>query len=140
MTDNITLVRPGTGQSVHVPIEPAARLELAFNQNEAVLSKEEQNLVFTFHDGATLTLEGFYNSFGDNAQPPTLIVEGKELPGEVFLAALNSPDLLPAAGPTAPPRGGGSYEDALLRGVDGVDRLDKLEWDGWSRSTEYDER
>jgi len=35
--------------------------------------------------------------------------------------------------------GGGSYEDALLAGVGGVDRLDKLPFDGWGRNTEHSE-
>jgi len=39
MAANAALVRPGAGQSANVPIGPAARLELAFNQDEAVLDR-----------------------------------------------------------------------------------------------------
>ena len=68
-------------------------------------------------------------------------MEGNELPGDAFLAALNNPDLMPAAGPGAGTvmTGGGGYADALLAGVDGVDRFDKLEFDGWGRGTEVSE-
>ena len=141
MAENTKLTRPDAGQTSTVPVGPDARLEFTFDQGDANLSKDGQNLVFTFNDGATLTLEGFYNNFGDNTQPPTLIVEGNELPGEAFLAALNNPDLMPAAGPGAGATlsAGGSLEDALLAGVGGVDRLDKLAFDGWGRGTEVTE-
>ena len=140
MAENIQLQRPSSGQSSVVPVGPDARLEFAFDQGDANFSKDGQDFVLTFDDGATLRIQGFYDNFGDNAQPPTLVVQGQELPGDQFLAALNNPDLMPAAGPGAgPPMGGGSYEDALLSGVGGVDRLDKLEFDGWGRNTEVTE-
>ena len=84
MAENIQLLHPPAGQRSVVPVGPDARLEFTFDQGDANLSKDGQNLVFTFNDGATLTLEGYYNNFGDKAQPPTLIVEGNELPGEAF--------------------------------------------------------
>ena len=139
MIANTQLLRPSAGQSNVVPVSPDARLEFTFDQGDADLSRDGQNLVLSFGDGGTLILEGFYNNFGEGAKPPTLIVEGSELPGEAFLAALNNPDLMPAAGPTATQMGGGAYEDALLAGVDGVDKLDKLLFDGWGRSTEVSE-
>ena len=55
--------------------------KLVFSQNEVVLGKEEQNLIFTFNDGSKLILEGFCDNFLDNAQPPVLRVDGAELPG-----------------------------------------------------------
>ncbi|MDR2696561.1 MAG: hypothetical protein LBC79_09320 [Deltaproteobacteria bacterium] len=135
------LTRPEAGQSSALPVGPDAKLEFAFDQTNANLGKEGQNLVFTFDDGAKLTLEGFYDNFGDNAQPPTMIVEGNALPGEAFLAMLNNPDLMPAAGPTAAAAmsAGGGYADAALTGVGSVDRLDKLSFDGWGRGTEVPE-
>ncbi len=137
MAENQKLIRPGAGEQVALPVGPDAKLEFTFNPGDADLSKDGQNFVLTFQDGAKLTLEGFYDNFGDNTQPPTLVMDGQELPGEQFLAALNNPDLMPAAGPAAGPAlGGGSYEDALLAGVSGVDRLDKLVFDGWGRGTE----
>ena len=129
MADNITLTRPEAGQSTTLPVGPDARLEFAFDQGDANYSKDGQNFVLTFDDGSKLTLEGFYDNFGDDAKPPTLVVQGQELPGEQFLAALNDPDLMPAAGPGMA-MGGGHYEDALLSGVLGVDKLDKLPFDG----------
>ncbi|MCL2123915.1 MAG: hypothetical protein FWH34_07455, partial [Desulfovibrionaceae bacterium] len=101
MAENTQLQRPSAGQNSIVPVGPDARLEFAFDQGDANFSKDGQDFVLTFDDGATLRLQGFYDNFGDNAQPPTLVVEGGELPGEAFLAALNNPDLMPAAGPGA---------------------------------------
>ena len=135
MAENIQLTRPATGQGSVVPVGPDAKLEFAFDQGDANLGKDGQNLVFTFDDGGKLTLEGFYDNFGANAQPPTLIVEGNALPGEAFLAALNNPDLMPAAGPTAV-QGAGAYDDALLSGVGGVTGSDKLTFDGWNNASD----
>ncbi|MDR2694904.1 MAG: DUF5801 domain-containing protein, partial [Deltaproteobacteria bacterium] len=138
MAENTRLTRPGAGETSSVSVGPGARLEFAFNQADANLSKDGKDFVLTFDDGAVLRLQGFYNNFGDDARPPMLIVEGRELPGETFLATLNNPDLMPAAGPVAPPPlmgGGGWGGDALLNGVDGVGRLDKFGFDGWARNT-----
>jgi len=137
MAENIRLTRPAPGQNAVQAVGTDARLEFAFDQADATLGKDGQNLVFTFNDGGTLTLDGFYNNFGDNAHPPTLIVEGNELPGEAFLQALNNPDLMPAAGPAAATAltGGGEAADALLAGVGGVTGLGGLGFDTWERST-----
>ena len=137
MAANITLTRPHAGQSITQPVGPDARLEFAFDQNDGVLAKEGQDLVLTFNDGGKLVLEGFYANFTDNAQPPTLIVQGHELDGQAFLSAYDNPDLMPAAGPTAASAimGGGAYEDAMLHGVGGVDMLDKLTFDGMSSAS-----
>ena len=132
MAENTPLIRPSAGQSSTVSVGPNARLEFSFDQGNANLSKAGQNLVFTFDDGAILTLEGFYDNFGGKAQPPTLVVQDNELPGETFLAALHNPDLMPAAGLAGPQQGGGLYEDADLSSVDGVDGLDKLGFAGWT--------
>jgi len=132
MAEHIALVRPGAGQTAVHPVGPAARLELAFNQDEADVSKEGQDLVFTFADGGTLVLEDFYSNFGDKAQPPTLIVQGYALDGEAFLAAYGNPDLMPAAGPDAATlvMGGGLYDTEQLGGVQGMSSLGKLGFDG----------
>jgi len=132
MTENITLIRPGAGQSVTLQVGPDARLEFAFGQGEADLGKEGQNLVFTFPDGGKLVLEGFYDNFGDDAQPPVLIVDGAVLESEDFLAAQGDPDLMPATGPDAAliMMGHGLYEAVMLGGVQGMNALGKLGFDG----------
>ncbi|MCL2463271.1 MAG: hypothetical protein FWF44_11440, partial [Defluviitaleaceae bacterium] len=137
MSENTPLLRPLAGQHAIVPVGPDARLEFTFHQSEADLSKNGQDLVLSFDNGASLILQGFYDNFGANARPPALIVEGHELPGEAFLSALNEPALMPAAGAAGDmAEGRGSYEEALLQGVGGVDRLDKLDFDGWGRAAE----
>ncbi|MCL1985431.1 MAG: hypothetical protein FWG59_03185, partial [Betaproteobacteria bacterium] len=144
MAENAQLHRPAAGQSDVVPVGPDAKLEFTFDQTDANLGKDGQDLVLSFDDGATLRLQGFYDNFGEGAQPPTLVVEGQDLPGEAFLAALNDPALMPLAGPgagaAAAMLGGGAYEEALLHGVSGVDRLEKLAFDGWGRDSEHDEQ
>ena len=137
MAETIQLLRPSAGQSVVVPVGPDAKLEFTFDQTAADLNKDGQNLEFTFADGSKLTLAGFYDHFGDNAQPPTLVVQGNELPGEAFLAALNNPDLMPAAGPAGGVlSSGGGYGDAVLSGVEGMDgSAASFGFDSWSNST-----
>jgi len=132
MAEHSILARPGVHQSAAYPVGPGARLELAFNQDEADLSREGQDLVFTFADGGTVILEDFYNNFGEAAQSPTLIVQGAAFDGEAFLAAQGNPDLMPAAGPDGVPFivGGGLYDSAQLGGVQGMSSLGKLGFDG----------
>jgi len=84
MTGRMTLVRPGAGQNAILSVGPAARLEFAFDRHDAVLSKDGQSLVFTFYDGGKLILEGFYDNFGGNAQPPTITVQGNEMESWIF--------------------------------------------------------
>ncbi|MCL1984917.1 MAG: hypothetical protein FWG59_00515 [Betaproteobacteria bacterium] len=62
MATNILLGPPGAGQRIINPAGPAAKLEFAFDQNDALLSKDGQNLVVTFHDGGELILQGFVES------------------------------------------------------------------------------
>ena len=98
MSDCI-LTRPGADQAETVCVGPDCRLVLAFDQNKAVLGKENQDLVFVFGDGGRLHLEGFYDNFNDKARSPIVEVDGFEFPGEVFLAALNDSSLMPTGTP-----------------------------------------
>ena len=136
MAEHILLIRPSAGQIVVVHVGPGSKLEFTFDQAGVDVSKDGQDLVLIFNNGGILTLQGFYNHFDAEAEPPTMVVEGKELPGEAFLASLHDPALMPMAGPVTPMGGGGSYEGVQLSGVGGVDRLDKLSFDGWGRATE----
>jgi len=76
-------------------VYPGVMLGFAFTSTDVTFSRDEQNLVCTFDDGAQVTLEGFYNNFDTAAQQPTFIVDGRKLPAEDFLAGLNAPDLMP---------------------------------------------
>jgi hypothetical protein len=39
-------------------------MDFAVDQADAILSKDGQDLVFTFNDGEVLTLHSFYDNFG----------------------------------------------------------------------------
>ena len=135
MAANTPRMRPATGQHRVVSVGPDVRLEFAFDQADANLVKDGQNLVATFGDGAKLTLEGFCDNFGDKNQLPILIVEGHALPGEALLTALHDPGSCPR--PVSPVRLLARDPTRTLyftAGVDRVDRLVKLELDGWTRS------
>jgi len=70
---------------------------------------------------------------GWNAQPPTLVVQGMELPGEKFLAFFDDPALMPAEAPagTVVMRGGGLYGEAQLSvQVMSMNAMDKLTFGG----------
>ena len=127
MAENIRLLRPPAGQQIVVLVGPDARLEIAFKTGDPNLHRDGQDLVFRFDDDSLINLQGFYDNFGENAQPPTLIVGDYEISGVAFIAALSSPDIRPCpCSDPQPPVSGGFYEEALLHGVGGVSCLGKL--------------
>ncbi|MEG2139824.1 MAG: calcium-binding protein, partial [Bilophila sp.] len=126
---DITLVRPAPGEHAVVENVADARLEFAFPADAATLERTGDNLVFTFDDGSTLTLNNFYTAYTKESLPD-FIIEGETIPGTQFFAALGE-DLQPAAGPAAatPAQGAGGrfqdYANAAL--IDGIDRLGGLD-------------
>ena len=104
-----------------------------------VLSKEGNDLLLSFEDGSRITLTDFYTTFSKDSIPD-FIVDGTSVSGSEFFAALNEPDLMPAAGPAvaASNADGGrfhEYTDASL--MDGVERLGGLDL-GLNRAAEPD--
>lgn len=124
---SINLTHPGSNIQQSVSLGGADQISLGFNASDAVFTHVDNDLVLKFNDGATLELDGFYEDYHkDNL--PSFIVNGQEIKGSDFFAAMNDPDLMPAAGPEAQRTDSNSYHEydnmALASGISHLDGLD----------------
>ncbi len=124
---DILLQKPLAGQSATLTPLAEDRLVFAFDSAEATLSRDGDNLIMSFEDGSSVTLSDFYVAY-TSENMPTFIIEGAEVDGESFFAALGE-ELMPAAGTaSAAPQGSGSSVDTLAGTLlDGIDRLGGLD-------------
>ena len=123
----ITLTTPGARQRISIPAEPKATIHLDFQADQATLERSGDNLVFSFADGGSIAIEGFYAQY-DKANLPEFAVDGKILPGSEFFNAFG-PDLAPAAGPAAQTaeRGASYSEHSDSALASGLGHLDGVE-------------
>ncbi len=136
----MALLNNPQGQVITVPVTPGMELELGFDPgSEAQLSRDGDNLIFTFADGGRIVLADFYTQ--EMEQLPTMDIQGAQINAEDFLASLGDETLLPAAGPTAPQApaspdsgGSGTYGDSAGNLIDGVDALGTLGRNFWGNS------
>ncbi len=98
---DITLQKPTAGQVVTLVPQSEDRLLFDFDAGSATLTRDDNNLVMSFEDGASLVLTDFYVAY-TSENMPTFLIEGAEVKGEDFFAALGD-ELMPAAGPAAGP-------------------------------------
>ena len=91
---DVRLVKPAAGISQNIVCEPQARFVFDFPADAATLSRSGDNLVLTFDDGSSLQLENFYTAYSSENMP-SFSVEGVEISGQDFFAAMNEPDLMP---------------------------------------------
>ena len=136
---DLTLRHPANGANQVIPSEKFDHIAFDFPSDSVVLSKEGKDLLLSFEDGSRITLTDFYTTFSKESIPD-FIVDGTSVSGSEFFAALNEPDLMPAAGPAvaASNADGGrfhEYTDASL--MDGVERLGGLDL-GLNRAAEPD--
>ena len=96
-----------------------ARFVFGFSAEDAEFARSGDDLVLSFENGATITLNGFYTTY-TLQNMPVFEVDGAEVAGGDLLAALDQPDLMPAAGPT--PANESHYQEwsnmDLLGGLD----------------------
>ncbi len=124
----IILQRPQAGQHIVRDAQSNDNINLDFVAGDATLSRDGDSLVFTFDDGASVSVANFYTAYSSENMPE-FVIEGAAVPGEAFFSSL-SEDLMPAAGDSAgtAPMGSGSsvgYDDAsLLGGLDALGRRD----------------
>ena len=124
---DIRLVKPQPNTAQTVSCAADSRFVFEFPSDTALFAKDGNDLVLTFEDGSSLRLQNFYTTYSKD-EMPTFEMEGTEISGEDFFAALGDPDLMPAAGPSASAQGNSSfnvYDSAAL--MDGIDRLDGLD-------------
>ncbi len=124
---SILLQRPTIGQSIAIAPQTNENLNLGFTADEAELSREGENLIFSFEDGARIELTNFYNAY-DAQNMPEFTIEGTTITGDAFFAAL-SEDLMPAAGVSSSAIGTGStvktVEVNLLEGLSSLNSIDQ---------------
>ncbi|MGD9189119.1 MAG: VCBS domain-containing protein, partial [Desulfobacteraceae bacterium] len=128
----VTLTAPIENQDYIVSVTPGLEIKAEFDFSNVAIEKAGQHLVLRFLEGGSITLENF-GSFIDNEQSPTILLEdGSILSADQILASIQSPeiDVEPAAGQTGPDSGGVSeYEDNPGAILDGIEKLDGLEFD-----------
>ncbi len=123
---DISLQKPTAGQTATLTPQAEDRLVFEFNSTEATLTRDGDNLVMSFEDGASLSLTDFYVAY-TSENMPTFIIGGAEVDGESFFETL-SEELMPAAGPTSTPQGSGSSVDTIAGTLlGGIDRLGSLD-------------
>ena len=124
---DIRLAKPAAGTTQTVPSAPNGRFIFDFPADAATLIRNGDDLVLTFEDGSSIQLQGFYTTYSKE-EMPSFQVEGVEISGQDFFAALGE-DLMPAAGPAASSASrSGRYNEYggsdLLDGIDHLGRLD----------------
>ena len=137
---DIRLVKPQANTAQTVSCAADSRFVLEFPSDAALFARDGDDLVLTFEDGSSIRLQDFYTTYSKE-EMPSFEMEGAEISGEDFFAALGNPDLMPAAGPTVAAAQGNSsfnvYGDAALLG--GIDRLDGLDISfNWGQQTQDD--
>lgn len=125
---DIRLSRPAAQTAQTVTSGPNDRFVFDFPTDEATLARSGDNLVLTFEDGGSIELTNFYSTY-DKEHIPDFVVDGTEISGSDFFAALNQEDLMPAAGPATGTTGNGAryHEYDSMNLLDGIDRLDGLD-------------
>ncbi|MBR2609801.1 MAG: calcium-binding protein, partial [Desulfovibrio sp.] len=124
---DIRLAKPAAGTTQTIPSAPDGRFIFDFPADAATLTRNGDDLVLTFEDGSSIQLQGFYTTYSKE-EMPSFQVEGVEISGQDFFAALGE-DLMPAAGPAASSASrSGRYNEYggsdLLDGIDHLGRLD----------------
>lgn len=125
---DIRLAKPAAGTTQTIPSAPDGRFIFDFPADAATLTRNGDDLVLTFEDGAAIQLQGFYTTYSKE-EMPSFQVDGVEISGQDFFAALDE-DLMPAAGPASGSSAarGGRYNEYggsdLLDGIDHLGRLD----------------
>ncbi|MBD5648145.1 MAG: hypothetical protein HDQ89_11285, partial [Desulfovibrio sp.] len=136
---DIRLAKPAPGASQSIPCEPEARFVFDFPTTDATLARDGDNLNIRFEDGSNLELQGFYQEYNEE-NLPSFSIDGTEVAAADFFAAMNEPDLMPAAGPGTGTVANGArfheWGDSALTG--GIQHLNGLDW-GFSRSFEWED-
>ncbi|MBQ9105634.1 MAG: hypothetical protein IJY48_05845, partial [Mailhella sp.] len=105
-----------------------ARFVFGFASDSPEFSRAGDHLVLTFENGASITLANFYSLYPAQGMP-LFEVDGTEVSGKDFLATLDQPELMPAAGPT--PANDSHYQEwSNMELLGGLDRLGGLDV-GW---------
>ncbi|MGE9986098.1 VCBS domain-containing protein [Desulfovibrio sp. SGI.169] len=124
---DIRLFKVSFGTKQTIACAPDSRFICDFPTAEATMTRSGDDLVFTFDDGGSIELTGFYTAY-NAAKMPDFEVDGAIISGADFFTAMNEPNLMPAAGPAAGANNGARYHEyanaSLMEGIDHLDGLD----------------
>ncbi len=131
---NIQLQQPADGTNTTINPQSITSINLDFSPENVLLTRENDDLVFSFEAGAegeerdivsSIRINNFYIHH-DEATLPDFIVEDAVVPGKEFFAAFNE-ELMPAAGEnvTDAYREGHFHHGELLDGIHRIGRLDQ---------------
>ncbi len=123
---DISLQKPAAGETSVLTPQGSDRLVFNFDSSNATLTRNGEDLTFSFEDGSSLVLSDFYVAYtADNM--PTFMVGGEEVRGQEFFAAL-AEDLMPAAGVSALMQSSGGSVDTLTGNLlEGLNRMGGLD-------------
>ena len=124
------LFTPEAGARGAVDCAGADRLVLEFDPAHASMERQGNDLLFTFNDGASLTVTGYFAA--SNGTPlPFILPDGTTASAEKVLT--NITDFSTASGSESPSgSGSGEYADSAGDLLSGVDRLGSLGTDYWN--------
>ncbi len=121
----LTLQRPAQGQTLRVTPQADNNLMFDFNSNEVTISLDGLNLNLSFNDGATIILEGFYETYTAD-QLPELHIQEQAIDSAHFFASLGQ-EILPAAGVNTNFGGGSSVQTVAISLLQGINRLESID-------------
>jgi len=122
----LLVFRPLAESCVVLALEPGMRLVLEFEPDQAVISRDHDNLVFSLANNRTVTVAGFFAREG--ALPAFILPDGSLLPAETFFETF-SPELSSSShSANADPLAEDAL-DAAVKGVQGLGALGTFYWD-----------
>ena len=107
---DIILAKPEAGTRSVVQSVENARIQLNFMTGDALLERSGDDLVFSFEDGSSIVIQDFYTAY-TRESVPDFILDGAQIAGADFFAALNLDELMPAAGPASSTAEGGRFPE-----------------------------
>ncbi|MBQ3892694.1 MAG: hypothetical protein II737_04760, partial [Mailhella sp.] len=133
---DILLNKPAAGGSREIGTETGSRFFIEFDPHTSLMQREGDSFVFSFADGSNVTLTDFYKTYSNDTMP-SFAMQGTEVTGQQFFAAMNVEKLMPdpqggAGSSNSATKTTGHYSEygnmALLSGLDRLNGEDA----GWS--------
>ena len=122
----LLVFRPLAESCVVLALEPGMRLVLEFEPDQAVISRDHDNLVFSLANSRTVTVAGFFAHEGP--LPAFVLPDGSIVPAEAFFEAF-SPELSNSPNSAKADPAAEDALDAAVKGVQGLGALGTFYWD-----------
>lgn len=143
MATQLSVIKAGlVGNAVITLHEAVMVVSLDLFAASGVLSRDDRHLVLTYDDGSVIYLEDFF-LVHNRGNLPDFNIEGTEISGEDFFAALDATEIMPATGgQQGSLLGGGSTLYEIASGLNpelaaSLEALETVRFDGSSKET-YD--